>query len=1009
MDQLPLPTSVEDTEALILKLYEPGPPQEIAKIQEALQRLQRSAGGWELANRLLASAEEKVRFFGALTFIVKLNTDPESLTADDRQGLLQNLVGWFIQYSGNGNRPLVIRKLCTTLVAYFLHFSESWTKCIRHLMYCLCVNQSVPYNDLENAPETPLLVQSIPKEKALAVLWFAAALAEEVGRTDLNSIKHHKFHERLRLNVDDVIPLIARGIVSDTPEAETDTMFIQEAMKCFQAWVLYSHRAFVDSNITLAPLQSLTKPAMMWLVHDELYEVTVEFFSDVLANYSRFFSEGDFQNLYHLFNSPWGRDRYQRLILGDFEFDSLQFGQFMLAFGDANVQNLAQNSATDPQSQQLLSALCGLLRAKGYVVNDDKIFVPALEFWSTFVETMVDFLYSFEEEKPAWFPASQLHIMQAIESCWFKIQFPPPQEFRSWDSVDRTGFKDARNEVADLLQQSYVLIGAPLFSVFVNLTLESLNTEAWSKLEASIYCLSALADCVSDSECDAYLENIFESSVFSVLTDPRIEMLPVARQTFLTFIDEYSKYFEAHSKYLPRALTLLFETIQSMSLAGTASKSILSLCSSCRSSLIADVGAFLQIYEKIAPNYTLDSLVKERIIGGIASVIQAMPQDELKQPPLEQLLNFIEADLAYSLHLLSLEPLNNATDQEGSIEANKAADSNYSKALEIGLLALRCLTSIGKGLQVPDDTPVDVENKANMSSFWVSGSGNIIQQRVISIIARLYESFPAEGDIVEAACQVFRTGFTEDQPGPFVFSLDIIVQFLLKADSHTPRLGTIISTACSLVTSRISASEDYDILHGLMNWVTLLLQNIGEPSNEPEIAQHGIDFLCRLMPTHVTVLIQQSSSSLEFLFMFTLKALTGNDPLPKFMAADFWTIFLSLKNLPEQIQSVIDSSLQTLGPLLAQALVFNIGGNAARSELDKLCEPLKKLISRQVRAKSWLETALLDPSFPSNKISAEEKRIFLQKLVNLRGAKGTNQVVRDLWLACRGSNFAYAS
>jgi hypothetical protein len=40
-----------------------------------LQRLQRSPEGWQLADALLSSEEERVRFFGALTFTVKLNAD----------------------------------------------------------------------------------------------------------------------------------------------------------------------------------------------------------------------------------------------------------------------------------------------------------------------------------------------------------------------------------------------------------------------------------------------------------------------------------------------------------------------------------------------------------------------------------------------------------------------------------------------------------------------------------------------------------------------------------------------------------------------------------------------------------------------------------------------------------------------------------------------------------------------------------------------------------------------
>jgi hypothetical protein len=56
-------------------LYQPGAPETIAKTQETLQKLQRSPQGWQLANSLATHANEQVRFFAALTFTVKLNTD----------------------------------------------------------------------------------------------------------------------------------------------------------------------------------------------------------------------------------------------------------------------------------------------------------------------------------------------------------------------------------------------------------------------------------------------------------------------------------------------------------------------------------------------------------------------------------------------------------------------------------------------------------------------------------------------------------------------------------------------------------------------------------------------------------------------------------------------------------------------------------------------------------------------------------------------------------------------
>ena len=73
--------------------------------------------------------------------------------------------------------------------------------------------------------------------------------------------------------------------------------------------------------------------------------------------------------------------------------------------------------------------------------------------------------------------------------------------------------------------------------------------------------------------------------------------------------------------------------------------------------------------------------------------------------------------------------------------------------------------------------------------------------------------------------------------------------------------------------------------------------------------------------------------------------------------------------------------MNTLGPLLGQSLARNIGGNASRSELDKLSEPIKKLVSHYPSAKDWLGAGLEDPSFPSSKVTSEDKALFVKKLI----------------------------
>ncbi|XMA12621.1 hypothetical protein WAI453_005412 [Rhynchosporium graminicola] len=999
MENGELPTSLAEVEALITQLYSPGAPEKVTVVQETLQRLQRSPEGWQLATSLLGHEDEQVRFFAALTFTVKLNTDAKSLGEEDAQALLQTLVSWLIRCVNGSETALVVRKLCSTLVAYFLQFSSLWERCIKHMMLCLYANEALPYAALGSSQDTQALVDAISTtkaensmSKAVALFWFAASLVEEVGKTDSNSMKQHKFHLRVVPNVDDIVPLMSKYITDESAEMKIR----QEAMRCFQSWISYSHRAFIDDGMMLDTLQLLTQPTIMCLGQDDLYEITIELLSDTLTNYSKFFRKEDFTILQSLFNSPWAQERYQRLVQGDFDFESIQFGMFMIAFGDATVQDLARKCATDPQSHQYLSALCSLLGAEGYAVNEDKIYVPALEFWNTFVETMVDDLYSSDDEgdKPAWFYAAQEHVKQVIENCWIKSQFPPVEEYNSWDSVERTGFKDARRDFSDLLQQFYLTTGIPLLQIFIDLLQNSSGTRNWAELEVTMFCLIWFADCVYNTpDRDDYLDKVFTPSLLALIADPSHEVPTRTMKSFLDLVIAYPDYFKHHPTNLPAVLNIVFAATSSSSLAKTASRSIMKLCSDCRAILLPELGAFLQHYSNIASNYSLDATVKESLMEGVASIIQGLDSEEAKLAPLQQLLEYVQSDVEKCLQL-----------------ANTIIGGDMT-SLDLGLTSMKCLSGMSKGIQVPEDKPVDLEKSPEPASpFWTTGEGSHVQQKILMMMDRIFDILGHRGEIVEEICVILRHGFREEDPGPFVLPSRMAAQFMMKANSQTPRLGRVINTAAFLITTQEMSPDTTEILDGLLKWVSQILQSLRDPGNDPEIAQAGIEFLQRLLSKFPGVVIgHPPPSSLEFMFMFALKALAGTEPLPKASAADFWATFITLPTQSSPLQSQIENAVSHLGPHLAQALIYNISGQAARSELEKLSDPIKKLVVRQMHAKAWFEAALFDASFPSEKVTTGEKKVFLAKIMNLRGAKGTNQVVREFWLLCRGSNFAYAS
>lgn len=73
--QQAFPLGFDEIERLVKSLYEPGQGKKISQTEATLRVLQRSPQGWEIADALLKSDDEQVRFFGALTLTVKLNAD----------------------------------------------------------------------------------------------------------------------------------------------------------------------------------------------------------------------------------------------------------------------------------------------------------------------------------------------------------------------------------------------------------------------------------------------------------------------------------------------------------------------------------------------------------------------------------------------------------------------------------------------------------------------------------------------------------------------------------------------------------------------------------------------------------------------------------------------------------------------------------------------------------------------------------------------------------------------
>ncbi len=457
-----------------------------------------------------------------------------------------------------------------------------------------------------------------------------------------------------------------------------------------------------------------------------------------------------------------------------------------------------------------------------------------------------------------------------------KIRLPPAEVTAEWDSDTKKEFGGFRADIKDLFQSSYVLLGHDMVEKLVFLTIQSIQARNWWEIEASIFSLNALADTLAEEVSDdLLLAQVLGSSLFGDLANLGHQVPAKVHRTAVDMLGHFSQFFVRHVEYLPAALNFLFSSLAAASLANTASRSIASLCSSCRKSLIPELNAFLQQYESFLSWPTADAFTKEKVIGAIAAIIQALPSDELKDESLQRLLTFIERDVGTALQCIA---------------SGASEDAQVS-----AVAAFKCMASIGRAFRAQDEIAIDLEAEEKQPNYWADGPGAALQQRIILCIKTLTETLMNHSEVTEAACDVLRSGLTETTPGPFVLPPYVTVGLLLRSTLETPSLGTILTTACVLLrtyTPSYTPPIQQEAV-SIFRHVSALIQELAQPSTDPEIAQNCIDVIARFTPRYTDVMfLPDLRVTLEQVLRFSIECLIGDDLLPKRSSSSFW-VFLT--------------------------------------------------------------------------------------------------------------------
>lgn len=213
----------------------------------------------------------------------------------------------------------------------------------------------------------------------------------------------------------------------------------------------------------------------------------------------------------------------------------------------------------------------------------------------------------------------------------------------------RDAFRVQRSTtVADTFQYAYFVLRDDLIAQLVQLAAEQVaapstgGKDAYEDLEATLFMLLSLGEVVpmasTLSEMDAtatpsplqqYLATLFGPAVLGRLPT-EAGMHPSLRSTALRLVGEYSSWFASHPDACLQAVTFVIGGLQEPELVPGAAKALRGLCDANRKVLMRHVPSFVQVLGGLEGRIADAELAK--VLQSVASVVQALPENEIVEP-----------------------------------------------------------------------------------------------------------------------------------------------------------------------------------------------------------------------------------------------------------------------------------------------------------------------------------------------------------------------------------------
>ncbi|KAK2156574.1 hypothetical protein LSH36_209g00066 [Paralvinella palmiformis] len=920
--------TAENVEKAVQQFYKDAVNQQ--EINKWLMSAQTSQQAWQFCWPLLAKDKSpEVQFFGASTLHIKIARFWHEVPAEQVSQLRDSLFEQLIKFAAGPK--MVLTRLCVVLSSFTLQMvPNSWTNAVSDIISTF---QQSQHNTLETS------------QACLVLLEVLTVLPEEFGSSQFPQQRKAAVRLELKKGIQQVLTLLQQCCVSTAVPPGVHC----QALRCLSSWIQF--------GLPLTELDSLTNHVFEAIHNESSFEVALE-------------------TLINIFSHPEG-NRYPRTMqklliqvlqlqsllqkaIDDKDMDMCQgLCKLIVCAADSNTQLILDLTLSDPHQSHLALSLVNMVlqctSLPGYYPVDEYSSSMPFGFWYNFQD---DIKMRDTVQCQALLVVYTTVYMQLVEILLRKAQYPPDNEYNTWNAEEKEEHRCYRQDIADTLMYAYNLLHDRLLASLCQLLATSLERLAaeqvrWQEIESVLFAVTSVAESV-DPEETAYLP-----TMFSMLSRLPCDNLKVISQA-LYLIGAYAEWISSHPEMLGHVIPLMLQGVTNTDLAQPATLSLKEVLRENQDHLKPFAQPILTACKEALDKGNLKARDTVRLMACLGYVLSVLPVDETME-----YLNII-----LSPYIQQLQEL--------------------AQAQMLSWLFDSLITTKEDSDQVQQSRPV-----------------YLVLQQVLPVLWIVLQKWIMDSDVVANTCDMLKRALRAIMDDNVTSLLSDIAHLLLEMYQIVPQ-AAMLDLAKQLLLLSVSdlhhQSAAQNLFDTLCRATVTLLQR--DAQNYPDVFEGFMSLLAQLMKKDKKV-YENTTFDLEKLFDVGVLGLCMKEAHTIKASSYFLIEFLGAGTyLPLAAEVVRNKGLHLLDRLLR-----SVGGEAPRAVMDCMADLLLALNKHHFESLcKWMNHLVAEDGYPNPRVSEETKKLFarliIMERVNKRKMRETVQEYTLLWRGMIGTEYA---